>query len=114
MTISPTRINGSGEASGLLKLAERAMPVVSTAQFVVLSKRVRHTVLRYISPRYRCDSAPISAVEKPCSLAGASASGCNSATDIVQAPLSGPGPIIGPVTWGDTCYGLRSFRRGDS
>jgi len=37
---------GKGDASVLLKVADRAMPVVTTAQFVVLSSRVRQTVLR--------------------------------------------------------------------
>jgi hypothetical protein len=37
---------GKGEASALLKVADSAMPVVTTAQFVVLSRRVRQTVLR--------------------------------------------------------------------
>jgi hypothetical protein len=37
---------GKGEASALLKVADSAMPVATTAQFVVLSRRVRQTVLR--------------------------------------------------------------------
>jgi hypothetical protein len=37
---------GKGEASALLNVADSAMPVVTTAQFVVLSSRVRQTVLR--------------------------------------------------------------------
>lgn len=45
-TMSPTSAMGSGEASALEKVAESAMPVVTTAQLVVLSRRVRHTVLR--------------------------------------------------------------------
>ena len=44
--MSPTSTMGSGEASALLKVAESAMPVVTTAQLVVESSRVRHTVLR--------------------------------------------------------------------
>ncbi len=46
MTSNPTITKGKGEASVWLKLTESAMPVVTTAQFVVLSSRVRQTVLR--------------------------------------------------------------------
>jgi len=46
LTMSPTSAMGRGEACALLKVADRAMPVVTTAQLVVLSSRVRHTVLR--------------------------------------------------------------------
>ena len=34
---------GKGEASALLKVADNAMPVVTTAQSVELSRRVRQT-----------------------------------------------------------------------
>src|SRR6476659_4750746 len=37
---------GSGEAFWVENVTERAMPSVSTAQFVVASRRVRHIVLR--------------------------------------------------------------------
>ena len=47
----PTRISGSGEAYGPLKVSDIASPVVTTAQFVVWSSRVRQTVDRYTSPR---------------------------------------------------------------
>src|SRR5829696_7353291 len=60
-TSNPTRRRGRGEAVALLKVTVRAMPVVATAQLVVVSRRVRQTVLRYNSPRYRCASAPMSA-----------------------------------------------------
>jgi len=42
----PTSTIGKGEASALMKVADSAMPVVTTAQFVVLSRRVRQAVLR--------------------------------------------------------------------
>ena len=38
--------SGSGDADSLLNVSDKAMPVVSTAQLVVASSRVRHTVLR--------------------------------------------------------------------
>jgi hypothetical protein len=44
--IRPTSTMDKGEASALLKVADSAMPVVTTAQFVVLSRRGRQTVLR--------------------------------------------------------------------
>ena len=44
-TSRPTTTSGSGEANSLLKVSERDA-VVSTAQLVVASSRVRHTVLR--------------------------------------------------------------------
>jgi hypothetical protein len=45
------RTIGKGVAWKELNVTESAMPVVTTAQFVVVSSRVRQTVLRYISPR---------------------------------------------------------------
>jgi hypothetical protein len=45
-TRSPTRTSGRGEAVGLLKVSDSAIPVVTTAQLVVASRRVRQTVLR--------------------------------------------------------------------
>ena len=42
----PASNRGSGEASWLENVTEKAMPRVSTAQFVVLSSRVRQIVLR--------------------------------------------------------------------
>src|ERR1700738_37272 len=59
--IKATRTSGSGELSALLKATESEMPVVATAQLVVASRRVRQTLLRYISPLYRCASIPSSA-----------------------------------------------------
>jgi len=50
-TSKPTSTNGNGEAVSLLNVSESANPVVTTAQLVVASSRVRHTVLRYASPR---------------------------------------------------------------
>src|ERR1700730_18516789 len=61
-TKSPTSTNGRGDADSLLNVSDNAIPVVRTAQLVVVSRRVRHTVLRYSSPRYRCDNAVMSAV----------------------------------------------------
>mgnify|MGYP000020476702 CR=1 FL=1 len=49
--VSGTSTSGSGEASGLEKVTETAMPNATTAQLVVLSRRVRQIVLRYTSPR---------------------------------------------------------------
>src|SRR6516225_6433300 len=59
--INATRTSGSGELYALPKETERAIPVVATAQFVVLSRRVRQILLRYISPLYRWASIPSSA-----------------------------------------------------
>ena len=59
--ITATRTSGSGELYALLNATERAIPVVATAQFVVLSRRVRQILLRYISPLYRWASIPSSA-----------------------------------------------------
>src|ERR1700757_1730929 len=59
--INATRTSGSGELYALPKATDRAIPVVATAQFVVLSRRVRQILLRYISPRYRWASIPSSA-----------------------------------------------------
>ena len=42
----PTRTSGSGEALGDENVMERATPNVTTAQLVVVSNRVRQTVLR--------------------------------------------------------------------
>jgi hypothetical protein len=42
---------GKSEASALPYVADNAIPVVTTAQFVELSSPVRQTVLRYTSPR---------------------------------------------------------------
>jgi hypothetical protein len=42
----PASRSGSGEASDLENVTESAMPSVTTAQFVVLSRRVRQIVLR--------------------------------------------------------------------
>jgi hypothetical protein len=39
----PTSTIGKGDASALLKVADSAIPVVTTAQFVVLSSRVRNS-----------------------------------------------------------------------
>jgi hypothetical protein len=50
-TSKPTNTNGNGEAISLLNVSESADPVLTTAQLVVASSRVRHTVLRYTSPR---------------------------------------------------------------
>src|SRR5512133_1814936 len=58
-----TRTSGTGEMVASLKQTERAMPVVATAQFVVVSSRVRHTLLRYISPRYKWAKVVNSAAE---------------------------------------------------
>src|SRR5205823_3736946 len=46
-TSKPTSTKGSGDAVSLLKVSDSASPVVTTAQLVVASSRVRHTVLRY-------------------------------------------------------------------
>ena len=46
LTSGPTSAMGKGEASALLKVADNAIPVVTTAQFVELSRRVRQTILR--------------------------------------------------------------------
>ena len=51
VTRRPTSTSGKGDAVSLLNVSDNAMPVVSTAQFVVVSRRVRQTVLRYNSPR---------------------------------------------------------------
>src|ERR1700747_955900 len=59
--IKATRTSGSGELYALPKATDRAIPVVATAQFVVLSRRVRQILLRYISPLYKCASIPSSA-----------------------------------------------------
>ena len=48
-TKRPTSASGRGDADGLLNVSDSAMPVVRTAQLVVASSRVRHTVLRYSS-----------------------------------------------------------------
>jgi hypothetical protein len=50
-TSKPTSTSGSGDAVSLLKVSDSANPVVTTAQLVVASSRVRDTVLRYSSPR---------------------------------------------------------------
>ena len=42
----PTRISGSEEASGLEKVEDSAMPIVTIDQLVVLSRRVRQIVER--------------------------------------------------------------------
>jgi hypothetical protein len=49
-TSKPTSTNGNGEAVSLLNVIESANPVVTTAQLVVVSSRVRHTVLRWAVP----------------------------------------------------------------
>src|SRR6516164_1931350 len=59
--INATRTSGSGELYALPKATDRAIPVVATAQFVVLSRRVRQILLRYISPLYKWASIPSSA-----------------------------------------------------
>ena len=46
-TKSPTSTNGRGDADSLLNVSDNAMPVVRTAQLVVVSRRVRQTVLSY-------------------------------------------------------------------
>ena len=51
VTNSPTSTSGRGDADSLLNVSDSAIPVVRTAQLVVASRRVRHTVLRYSSPR---------------------------------------------------------------
>ena len=45
-TSKPTKTSGRGEAVAPLKVSDRAIPVDTTAQFVVASSRVRQTVLR--------------------------------------------------------------------
>src|SRR3979490_2972959 len=62
VTKSPTSTSGKGDADSLLNVSDSAIPVVRTAQLVVASRRVRHTVLRLSSPRQRGDNAVISAV----------------------------------------------------
>ena len=42
----PTSRSGRGEASGLEKFVDRAMPIVTIAQLVVLSSRVLQIVER--------------------------------------------------------------------
>src|SRR5215472_16552762 len=59
--INATRTSGNGELLALLNATESAIPVVATAQLVVASRRVRQTLLRYISPLYRCASMSSSA-----------------------------------------------------
>ena len=51
MVRSPARTIGSGDAFSEAKLTESAMPVVTTDQFVVMSRRCRHTVERKTSAR---------------------------------------------------------------
>lgn len=46
MISTPTRTNGNGDASGEAKEIDSATPNVTTAQFVVVSNRVRQIVLR--------------------------------------------------------------------
>lgn len=46
MISTPTSTNGSGEASGEANEMDKATPSVTTAQFVVVSNRVRQMVLR--------------------------------------------------------------------
>ncbi len=46
MINTPTRISGSAEASGDANEIDNATPNVTTAQFVVVSNRVRQIVLR--------------------------------------------------------------------
>src|SRR4051812_21370437 len=60
-TSSPTRTRGRGEAVALLKGTVRAIPVVATAQFVVVSRRGRPTGARDNSPRERGGRGPVSA-----------------------------------------------------
>src|SRR5262249_12793270 len=61
ITSNPTSTSGNGELSALLKVTDSAMPVVATPQLVVVSSRVRQILLRYISPLYKCATAPNSA-----------------------------------------------------
>ena len=50
VTKRPTSTSGSGDADSLLKVSDSAMPVVRTAQLVVVSRRVRQTE---VDPGYR-------------------------------------------------------------
>jgi len=61
MDIKATSTSGRGEFAGLPNDTDMAIPVVATAQLVVASRRVRQTLLRYISPRYRWANMPSSA-----------------------------------------------------
>jgi hypothetical protein len=51
VTRNETRTVGSGVASGALNAIDMALPVVTTAQLLAASRRVRQILLRYISPR---------------------------------------------------------------
>ena len=46
MIRTPTRSSGKGDAPGEEKVMDKATPSVTTAQFVVVSSRVRQTVER--------------------------------------------------------------------
>src|SRR6185295_17441707 len=65
----------------LLKANESVAPVVSTAQLVVPSSRIRQVLARLTSPRYRCTMAVLNSVG-------------------VSERIGGPVEIVRPGVWG--------------
>src|SRR5262249_20952414 len=110
-TSKPTSTNGNGEAVSLLNVSESANPVVTTAQLVVSSSRVRHTTPPSRSPRKICDKAVISAVSNPLCLLSFIASSLL-ATSVRRCPFPCCAVPQHQIKVRNGCFQLRQQKTG--